>query len=82
MGVLLYLFVPLLIVAAVATVMWYRNRQPTSLEAGVEAFRREMDALSPDAHLRRAEETRARQPRPGGGRTGPSDTVDGDVDGP
>lgn len=74
MGVLLYLLVPILIVAVVATAMWYRNRQPTSLEAGVEAFRREMEALSPEAHLRREEETRSRrnespnQPprRPGG----------------
>lgn len=73
MGVLLYLLVPILIVAAVATIMWYRNRQPTSLEAGVEAFRREMEALSPEAHLRREAETRTRRPespnpprRPGG----------------
>lgn len=63
MSVLLYLFVPVLIVGAVATAMWYRNRQPTSLEAGVEAFRREMEALSPDAHIRRQEETETRRTR-------------------
>jgi len=65
MSVLLYLLVPVLVVAGVATAMWLRNRQPTSLEAGVESFRREMEALSPDAHLRRQEETDSRRaPQP------------------
>lgn len=49
MSVLAYLFVPILVVAVAASVMWLRNRQPTSLESGVQSFRREMDALSPDA---------------------------------
>ncbi|MBX3313183.1 MAG: hypothetical protein KF906_02595 [Actinobacteria bacterium] len=49
MSVLLYIVVPVLIVAAVSTTVWLRNRQPTSLEHGVDSFRREMDALSPDA---------------------------------
>jgi hypothetical protein len=54
--ILLYLLVPVLVVAAFATVSWVRNRQPTSLESGVDAFQREMKALSPDAaplHRRR-----------------------------
>lgn len=58
MRVLLYLLVPAMIVTAAALVMWARNRQPTSLESGVESFQREMEALSPDAaqlHRRRAE---------------------------
>jgi hypothetical protein len=49
MKILLYLLVPVLIVAVVAAVGWIRNRQPTSLESGVDAFQREMQALSPDA---------------------------------
>lgn len=49
MKVLLYLLVPVLIVAAAAVFTWLRNRQPTSLEHGVASFRREMDALSPNA---------------------------------
>lgn len=49
MKVLLYLLVPAAIVAVSAMVIWVRNRQPTSLESGVDAFRREMTALSPDA---------------------------------
>ena len=49
MTVLAYLMVPVLVVAAAASYLWFRNRQPTSLESGVDSFRREMDALSPDA---------------------------------
>ncbi len=78
MKILLYLFVPVLIVAVVAGIGWVRNRQPTSLESGVDAFQREMQALSPDA----APSTRRRPadgdqpppleprsgPQPGGGR--------------
>ena len=39
---------PVLIVLAASLVMWMRNRQPTSLQSGVDAFRREMQALSPE----------------------------------
>ncbi len=58
MNIFLYLLVPALIVAAFALASWARNRQPTSLEAGLDSFRREMQALSPDAapNFRRREE--------------------------
>lgn len=49
MNILAYLMVPIAVVAVAALVSWLRNRQPTSLESGVDSFRREMDALSPDA---------------------------------
>lgn len=49
MSVLLYLLVPAAIVALVASVMWLRDRQPKSLQSGINSFRREMDALSPSA---------------------------------
>ncbi|QXC60457.1 hypothetical protein KSP35_19350 [Aquihabitans sp. G128] len=49
MGVLLFILVPVAVVAIAASVSWVRNRQPTSLQSGVDSFRREMDALSPDA---------------------------------
>ncbi|MCU1498502.1 MAG: hypothetical protein JWM47_2455 [Acidimicrobiales bacterium] len=68
MGVLLFILVPLLVVAVAATISWARNRQPTSLQAGVDSFRREMDALSPEGtpiHRRRADS-------PGPGQDGPS----------
>lgn len=48
MRILLFVLLPVLVVAAYATYVWLRNREPTSLESGVDAFRREMDALSPN----------------------------------
>ncbi|MEO6987308.1 MAG: hypothetical protein ABI239_01515 [Aquihabitans sp.] len=56
--ILLYLLIPALVVGIAASVLWLRNREPTSLESGVESFRREMQALSPEAapeHRRRTE---------------------------
>ncbi len=47
MKVLWYLAVPIILVSAYCVVMWWRNRKPTSLESGVDSFRREMQALSP-----------------------------------
>jgi hypothetical protein len=47
--VLLFLLVPILAVTAYAVWVWARNREPSSVESGVDAFRREMTALSPDA---------------------------------
>jgi hypothetical protein len=49
MGVLLFVLIPLLAVTIYAVVSWLRNRQPTSVESGIDAFRREMSALSPEA---------------------------------
>ena len=75
MNILVYILVPVLVVALAALVTWYRNRQPTSLEAGLDSFRREMHALSPEAapNFRRREEPEGtarpgppRPPRPPG----------------
>ena len=49
MNILLFVLLPILIVSVYATWVWARNRQPSSVESGVDAFRREMTALSPDA---------------------------------
>ena len=49
MTVLAYLLVPILVVAAAAAFMAVRNREPSSVESGIDSFRREMDALSLDA---------------------------------
>ena len=49
MKILLFLLLPILVVAAYAIWVWARNREPSSVESGVDAFRREMTALSPDA---------------------------------
>lgn len=68
MNIFLYLLVPALIVGAFAVITWARNRQPTSLEAGLDSFRREMEALSPEAapdFRRREEPDRSTTSRPG-----------------
>ena len=49
MKILFYLLVPVIAVTAYALYTWARNHQPSSLESGVDAFQREMRALSPDA---------------------------------
>jgi hypothetical protein len=49
MMVLLFVLLPMLVVTIYASATWWRNRQPSSVESGVDAFRREMTALSPDA---------------------------------
>ncbi len=49
MKILGYFLLPVLIVGAYAAYIWLRNRQPSSVESGIDAFRREMSALSPDA---------------------------------
>lgn len=66
MIVLLYLLIPALVVGIAASALWLRNREPTSLESGVESFRREMQALSPEAapeHRRRTEPGEPAGPR-------------------
>jgi hypothetical protein len=61
MSVLLYLLVPVIVVTIASVVIWYRGHKPTSLEGGIDSFKREMKALSPEA------ERRARRGgRPGG----------------
>ncbi len=62
MSILLFVLIPLLAVTAYAVWTWARGRQPSSVEAGIDAFRREMTALSPDA----APQHRRVDPRPGG----------------
>ena len=84
MKVLVYLLVPVLIVAAWSTVMWARNRKPTSLQSGVEDFRREMQALSPDPLDEPRRSTAGRppprtngpEPRPGARRSAPPSAKD------
>ena len=48
MSSLLYLGFALLFSAIGATIIYLRNRKPTSLNAGIEEFQRELRALAPD----------------------------------
>ncbi len=49
MTALAFLLIPVVIVAVGSVVLWWRGRQPSSVESGIESFQREMRALSPEA---------------------------------
>ena len=53
MSALIFLGVALLVSLIGIGIMALRARQPTSLESGIDAFKREMQALSPDDEPRR-----------------------------
>jgi len=44
---LIFLAIPLVIIAIGGVVLWVRHHKPTSVESGIESFQREMRALSP-----------------------------------
>jgi hypothetical protein len=50
---LIFLGVALLVSLVGIAIMALRARQPTSLESGIDAFKREMSALSPEDDPRR-----------------------------
>jgi hypothetical protein len=52
MSALVFLGVALLVSLIGIGIMALRARQPTSLESGIDAFKREMNALSPEEDRR------------------------------
>lgn len=48
MNALIFLLIPVVIVAVGALVLWARARQPTSMHSGIDAFKKEMHALAPE----------------------------------
>jgi hypothetical protein len=48
MSNLIYLFIALGLSILGSVILWYRHRKPTSLEAGIDEFSRELRALAPD----------------------------------
>ena len=48
MSNLLYLVAVILVSIVVSVIIVVKNRKPTSMEAGIEAFNRELRALAPD----------------------------------
>jgi hypothetical protein len=60
---LLYLGIALLVSTLGGLWIYLRNRRPTSLNAGIEEFQRELRALAPE---RRPESGRPESRRPGG----------------
>ena len=47
MGALIFLALALVGSAIGCGVLWYQHRQPKTYDSGIQAFRREMDALKP-----------------------------------
>ena len=47
MQAILFLGIALVVVAVGGAVLYVQHRQPTTLESGLDAFKREMDALAP-----------------------------------
>ena len=47
MSALVFLAIVLVVSAVGGIVLWLQHRSPTTLESGIEAFQREMDALRP-----------------------------------
>jgi hypothetical protein len=52
MSALVFLLIALAISIGGSVVLWLRHRKPSSLEHTIDAFSREMQALSPDARSR------------------------------
>ena len=47
MSALIFLALALVVSAIGCGVLWYQHRQPNTYDSGIQAFRREMDALKP-----------------------------------
>ena len=47
-GGLAFLLIAVIVSAIGTLVLWVRNRDTTTLDQGIDAFQREMKALSPD----------------------------------
>jgi cell division protein FtsL len=44
---LAFLLIVIVVSAVGSAVLWYQHRSPNTLESGIEAFQREMEALAP-----------------------------------
>ncbi len=64
MSNLLYLGMAVLLSIIGCVAIWLRNRKPSSMEAGIEEFQRELRALAPGARV----DDRHRSRRSGGPR--------------
>ncbi|MEY2399064.1 MAG: hypothetical protein QOJ00_2238 [Actinomycetota bacterium] len=48
MSNLIYLGLAAIVTAVGCTIIWIRQRKPTGVDTGIDAFRRELQALAPD----------------------------------
>ncbi len=53
MNALIFLGIAVLLSAAGCLVLWFRSRQPRSMDAHIRDFARELDALAPGSPLER-----------------------------
>lgn len=61
-----FLLIVVVVCAIGGLVLWVRHREPTTLESGLDAFKREMDALAPVAGEPEPKLRRVKRPtRPG-----------------
>jgi hypothetical protein len=44
---LVFLLLAVVVAVVGCVALWYQHRTPNTLDSGIEAFRREMDALAP-----------------------------------
>lgn len=47
MNALVFLLIVLVVSGIGSAILWYQHRSPNTLESGIEAFQREMEALAP-----------------------------------
>ena len=47
MSALIFLALALVVSAVGSGILWYQHRQPNQYDSGIDAFRREMEALRP-----------------------------------
>ena len=55
MANLLYLAAVIVVSALISLIIVLRNRKPTSMEAGIDAFHRELKALAPEVSEQKSE---------------------------
>jgi hypothetical protein len=46
-GALIFLALALVVSVVGCGILWWQHRTPSTVDSGIEAFRREMDALAP-----------------------------------
>lgn len=59
MASLLYLLGAIAATVVIVTVLYVRNRKPQTMESGIDSFRRELQALSPERTVDEREERRS-----------------------
>lgn len=66
MSAIVFLLIAVVLCGVGGLVLWVQQREPNTLESGLDAFKREMDALAPPADDPEPKLRRAKRPtRPG-----------------